>query len=48
MLPGMTEEELARLSNRFQQASLKTLMKHGDMGLGYIPFTLRSRSETGV
>lgn len=32
--PGMTEEERARLFNRFQQASPKTSIKYGGTGLG--------------
>jgi signal transduction histidine kinase len=42
--PGMTEEERARLFNRFQQASPKTSIKYGGSGLGlYISHILTEK-----
>lgn len=42
--PGMTEEERARLFNRFQQASPKTSIRYGGTGLGlYLSHTLTEK-----
>ncbi|KAH0386410.1 putative histidine kinase HHK15p, partial [Aureobasidium melanogenum] len=47
--PGMTEEERARLFNRFQQASPKTSIKYGGTGLGlYISHTLTEKQNGSV
>jgi signal transduction histidine kinase len=44
--PGMTEEERARLFNRFQQASPKTSIKYGGTGLGlHISHTLTEKQN---
>lgn len=44
--PGMTEEERARLFNRFQQASPKTSIKYGGTGLGlYLSHTLAEKQN---
>lgn len=44
--PGMTEEERARLFNRFQQASPKTSIKYGGTGLGlFISHTLTEKQN---
>jgi signal transduction histidine kinase len=44
--PGMTEEERARLFNRFQQASPKTSVVYGGSGLGlYISHTLTEKQN---